>query len=216
MGILGRLGNLIKSNTNAALADAEDPRKQLDQAVTDMEQQRRKVASTQLEVATALKLAHKQLAAQQERSAQLEKAAVAAVGQGKEEVARAALTEKERVDALAGELARGVADQGRALSELGESIKEMDRGILAAKARRDELKQRLAKAEAARQRQEATAAGRPGKDHVGDTSAFDTFGRMEERIEHDEARAEAQRELAGGEGSLEDRLAAMKAKAGRG
>lgn len=212
MGILGRLGALLKSNTNAALDAAEDPRKQLDQAVADLEEQRRQAARAQLEVATALKLAQKQLAGQRERAEQLQRAAVAAVTQGKDDVARAALTEKDRVDGVAAELEKGIGDQQHALADLGESLQAMDRAIAEARGRRDELQKRLARAEMEAKKQAATTPGAPGKDHLGDTSAFDTYARMSDRIDEDEARAEAQREMAGG-GSVEDRLAALKAKA---
>lgn len=117
------------------------------------------------------------------------------------------------------------------VDEITASMKELQQGIDEAKKKRDHLLARLNVAQMRQRQAEARATSQqPGKDHLGDTSAFDTFDRMGERIEREEAVGEAHQEMAAEftpedttdldkaskQQSAEDALAALKKKMGAG
>ncbi len=233
MGLFSRISQVIKSNVNEMVDAAEDPRAMLDQAVTQMEADRKVAEKKRLEVATLLKLAEKQLAAHQTRARDCEAKAMTALKENREDLARFALGEQQKSEELAKETEGQVAAQRQMVADLTASLAAMDQGIAEAKTKRQELRTRLAKAEADLKKQESQPQARaPGKDSLGDTSAFDGFDRMVEKIENKEAMVEAHQELAqtrtGGPGAAEmkllanpspagvdDALAALKAKLGK-
>jgi phage shock protein A len=197
-----------------------------------MEGDKRQNEKKRLEVATLMKMTEKQMLAQQARARDCEAKAMAALKQNNEELARFALTEKQKVDELAAELSTTLGSQRQMVDEMTQGLAQMDATIAQAKTRRTELLQRLAKAESVKKQQEAqqkpdrVASGSLG----GDQSAFDGFERMVEKIENQEAQVEAHAELARDAAphqdvrlleaqvknvGVDDALAALKSKMGR-
>jgi len=229
MGLFKKFTDLVKSNANAAVNAAEDPKKLVDQAIADMQAQLKDTQKKRLEVATLAKPTEKQVAAHAAVAIDWERKATAAIKIGNEDLARAALTEKATVDALITEASTTLDLQRRMVEDISTSIATLEGGIETAKKKRAELMTRLAKAES--KQRENEAKGVPGKDHLADTSAFETFDRMNEKIEHTEAEVEAAGEIAqlGGNAPVpletsrqlaaataDDALAALKAKMGKG
>jgi phage shock protein A len=192
--MLKRLSNLIRSNVNDALDKAEDPRKILDQTILDMEGEHKKAKKALLEQLTLLKTAEKQADNLKKKSTEWEAKAMAALKAGSEDLAKQALGEKQKADALIEEAILGTEQQKGATEELKKSVKLLEQKINEAKGKRDELVARISAAEM-KKKQAAMKSGEGTQDFVNDSSAFDTFDRMVDKIEQSEAEIEARREL---------------------
>lgn len=197
MSLLKRISDLVRSNVNDILDKAEDPRKILEQTILDMEGEHKKAKKMLLETLTLLKQSEKQAENYKRQSEEWEQKAMAALKSGHEDLARQALSEKQKVDDLLAEAQQGVEQQTAYTNELKRQLGELERKIDEAKKKRDELIARLSAAEMKKKQAQARTGEGAGKDWVRDTSAFDTFERMVEKIENAEAEVEARRELLG-------------------
>ena len=188
MGIFSRLGTLIRSNLNDLIAKAEDPEKLLNQVLVDMKTQ---LVEAKKQVALAIgdeKRLRKQLDDQSQQEQEWERRAVLAVQAGDDELAKEALQRKQEHTDLLGQFQQQWTVQKDAVDKLKEQLHVLNDKIEEAKRKRNLLIARQKRAEAQKTIQ-ATMAG------LSDTSAFDTFERMAERIEQIEAEAEAGREV---------------------
>ncbi len=224
MGIFSRLGTLIKSNINDLITKAEDPEKMLSQVLLEMQQQ---LADAKKAVAVAIadeKKLQKQFSAEQEKSKEWERKAMVAVRAGDDALARQALVRKQEHENIADQYQQQWAAQKQAVEKLKDALRLLNNKIEEAKRKKNILIARKKRAEA----QQQIANTMQG---LGDTSAFDTFDRMADRIALMEAEAEAGAELAGelsgdtleskflaleagGGASEDDALAELKAKMG--
>jgi phage shock protein A len=223
MGIFSRLGTLIKSNLNDLITKAEDPEKMLNQVLLEMQQQ---LAEAKKAVAVAIadeKKLQKQATTEAEKSKEWERKAMVAVRAGDDALARQALARKQEHDNIAEQYQQQWMAQKQAVEKLKDALRLLNNKIEEAKRKKNILIARKKRAEA----QQQIASTMQG---LGDTSAFDTFDRMSERIALMEAEAEAGAELAGelsgdtleskfmaleaGGGGDDDALAELKAKMG--
>ena len=218
MGIFSRLGTLIKSNINDLITKAEDPEKMLSQVLLEMQQQ---LADAKKAVAVAIadeKKLQKQTVAEQDKAKEWERKAMVAVRGGDDGLARQALARKQEHENVAGQFQTQWVAQKQAVEKLKDALRLLNNKI-------EEAKRIARKKRAEAQQQIAnTMQG------LGDTSAFDTFDRMADRIALMEAEAEAGAELAGelsgdtleskflaleaGGANDDDALAELKAKMG--
>jgi phage shock protein A len=190
MGIFSRLGTLIKSNINDLITKAEDPEKMLTQVLLEMQQQ---LAEAKKAVAVAIadeKKLQKQYTAEQEKSKEWERKAMVAVRAGDDGLARQALTRKQEHETISEQFQQQWVAQKQAVEKLKDALRLLNNKIEEAKRKKNILIARKKRAEA----QQQIANTMQG---LGDTSAFDTFDRMAERIALMEAEAEAGAELAG-------------------
>jgi phage shock protein A len=190
MGIFSRLGTLIKSNINDLITKAEDPEKMLSQVLLEMQQQ---LADAKKAVAVAIadeKKLQKQYTAEQEKSKEWERKAMVAVRAGDDGLARQALTRKQEHENISEQFQQQWVAQKQAVEKLKDALRLLNNKIEEAKRKKNILIARKKRAEA----QQQIANTMQG---LGDTSAFDTFDRMAERIALMEAEAEAGAELAG-------------------
>jgi phage shock protein A len=223
MGIFSRLGTLIKSNINDLITKAEDPEKMLNQVLLEMQQQ---LADAKKAVAVAIadeKKLQKQATAEGEKAKEWERKAMVAVRAGDDNLARQALARKQEHDNITEQYTQQWMAQKQAVEKLKDALRLLNNKIEEAKRKKNILIARKKRAEA----QQQIASTMQG---LGDTSAFDTFDRMSERIALMEAEAEAGAELAGelsgdtleskfmaleaGGGGDDDALAELKAKMG--
>ena len=224
MGIFSRLGTLIKSNLNDLISKAEDPEKMLNQVLLEMQQQ---LVEAKKSVAVAIadeKKLHKQYNTEQEKTKEWERKAMVAVRAGDDDLARQALTRKQEHDTISAQFQQQWIAQKQAVDKLKDALRLLNNKIEEAKRKKNILVARKKRAEAHKQ----IATTMQG---LGDTSAFDTFDRMADRINLLEAEAEASSELAGelsgdnleskfleleagGHGAEEDALSELKAKMG--
>lgn len=225
MGILKRISTIFKSNANAALDKMEDPEKILNQSILDIGQS---INEAKKQVAVAIadeKRLEKQYKDELQKAQDWERKAMQAVNAGRDDLATQALGRKEESERMAAEfqkqwqLQKAGTDKIRAkLKEMSNKHEEMKRqkNLLIAKNRRAQATKTISN----------TLAG------IDDSGAADAFERMKEKVERNEAEAEASEELAvdfGGGDDLDkefskldaapsqsDALAALKAKMGKG
>jgi phage shock protein A len=188
MGIFSRLGTLIKSNLNELISRAEDPQKMLNQIVLDMQNQ---LVEAKKQVAVSIadeKRLKKQFDEQSELSKEWERKAMMAVRSGDDVLAKEALRRKAEHDAQIVEFSKQWDLQKQAVDKLKDQLRTLNDKIEEAKRKKNILIARQKRAEAQKAIQD-TMRG------LSDTSAFDTFDRMSQRVDQIEAEAEASTEL---------------------
>ena len=205
MGVFGRLGTLIKSNINDLISRAEDPEKILNQLIIDMREQ---LVEAKKQVAVSIadeKRVKKQLDNQLHLAREWEKKAMMAVRAGRDDLAMEALQKKEQHSDLAAEYRTQHEAQKAAADQLRASLRQLHAKIEEAKRKKDLLIARKRRVEA-QQRIQETMAG------FGDTSAFEQFEKMAQKVENMEAEAEAAAELNAdmAETSLDDKFRALE------
>jgi phage shock protein A len=224
MGIFSRLGTLIKSNINDLISRAEDPEKMLNQVLLEMQQQ---LVEAKKAVAVAIadeKRLQKQYNSELDKAKEWERKAMLAVRAGDDALARQALVRKQEHENISAQFQTQWISQKAAVDKLKDALRLLANKIEEAKRKKNILIARKKRAEAQRQ----IANTMQG---LGDTSAFETFDRMAEKITMLEAEAEAGAELAGeisgdtleskflalesgGHGTEDDALSELKAKMG--
>jgi phage shock protein A len=190
MGIFSRLGTLIKSNINDLISKAEDPEKMLGQVLLEMQQQ---LVDAKKSVAVAIadeKKLQKQYNSESDKAKEWERKAMVAVRAGNDELARQALARKQEHEQISAQFQQQWIAQKQAVDKLKDALRLLNNKIEEAKRKKNILVARKKRAEA----QQQIASTMQG---LGDSSAFDTFDRMAERINLLEAEAEAGAELAG-------------------
>ena len=223
MSVFSRISTIFKANMSDALNKAEDPEKILNQITIDLNAQ---LADTKQKVAAAIadeKRLERQYQENAEEAKQWEAKATAAVQKERDDLAREALARRNEAQQLAAEYKIQWEKQHQAVSQLKEHLRALGLKIGEANRKKHLLIARQKRAKAQKAIHE-TMAG------MEDSSAFDTFDRMEQKVGDMEARADAATEMADfekdsledefaaleTEGNVEDDLAALKAKLGNG
>ena len=220
MGILNRVMTVIKSNVNELINKAEDPKKMLDQIIMDMSEQLEKAKR---EVAVSIgdeKKLKREYLKHKEEVAGWEKKAEFAVNKGDDSLALKVLERQEESKGLMEQYEREWEGQREAVEKLKVVLKELTSKIEEARRKKNLLIARQKRAEA--QSKIAKTMG-----SLKDSSAFDSFARMESKVESLESRAEGeaelQKELSGdnledqfkkleADTNIQDKLAQLKAK----
>ena len=223
MSVLSRISTVFKANVNDALNNAEDPEKVLNQLTVEMHAQ---LVDTKQKVAAAIadeKRLQRQYQETTEESKQWEEKATVAIQKERDDLAREALARRNEAQQLAREYKAQWDKQQQAVDQLKEHLSDLERKIGEANRKKHLLIARQKRAKAQKAIHE-TMSG------MKDSSAFDTFDRMEQKVGDMEARADAAAEMADFEkdsledefaalektGNVEDDLAALKAKVGDG
>ncbi len=221
MGIFDRIRTVVKSNVNDMISKAEDPKKMLNQLIYDMSEQYNKA---KVEVAQAIadeKKLKRQLEEQKGKVQMWSKRAELAVQNGDDKLALDALSRKKEYEQLAQQYEQQWEAQKQATDALKGKLRELGNKIEEARRKKDLLIARQKRAEAQKSIQRTLGS-------MNDTSAFDTFGRMEEKVNTIESQADAELELDNDltsdnldkqfeelektDTSLNDELAALKSK----
>ena len=223
MSVFSRISTVFKANVNDALTKAEDPEKVLNQLTIDMNAQ---LVDTKQKVAAAI-ADEKRLQRQHQETAVEAKGwegkATVAVEKERDDLAREALARRNEAQQLADEYKIQWDKQRQAVDQLKEHLRALELKIAEANRKKHLLIARQKRAKAQKAIHE-TMAG------MKDSSAFDTFDRMEQKVGDMEARADAAAEMADFEkdsledefaalektNNVEDDLAALKAKVGNG
>jgi phage shock protein A len=225
MGIFQKFSTLLKSNINDLIARAENPEKMLNQIILDMRDQ---LAKAKREVAAAIADERKlraQLDDEIKQTRDWEHRAMLAVKEGRDDLAKQALIRQQEHAQRAAALEQTWSAQAQETEKLKGSLRQLNDKIEEAKRKRNLLIAKQKRAQAQRRIHE-TMSG------LSDTSAFEAFNRMAEKIEESERRSLAQAEVAealsgdtleheflrleagGGDADVEDRLLALKAEMG--
>lgn len=226
MGIFQKLSTLIRSNLNDLIAQAENPEKMLNQVILDMREQ---LTKAKQEVALAIADERKLKAQVDEefrQSQEWERRAMLAIRQEKDDLARQALLRQQEYGQRAQALHDTWQRQQSETEKLKDALRQLQGKIEEAQRKKNLLVAKQKRAQAQKRIHE-TISG------LSDTSAFETFNRMAEKIEQEErlalAAAEVSTELqgdaldrefkllesgAGGDEQVEFRLLEMKQKMG--
>ncbi|HTH66119.1 MAG TPA: PspA/IM30 family protein [Gemmatimonadales bacterium] len=194
MGIWDRLSTLLRSNINDLISRAENPEKMLNQLIVDM---RTQLAKAKQQVASAI-ADEKRLAAQAEQEKKLaeewEKRAELAVRESRDDLAKQALLRYNEHVQGAVQLQETWVKHREETEKLKQSLRQLNDKIEEAKRKKNILIARAKRAEAHKRIQETMSS-------MSDKSAFETFERMAEQIEHEErkliAAAEVNDDLSG-------------------
>ena len=188
MGIFDRLSTLIRSNINDLIGRAENPEKMLNQLIVDMRSQ---LAKAKQQVAAAI-ADEKRLAAQvgdvTKSAGDWERRAVLAVREGHDDLAKQALLRHHEQAQGAVQLHDAWVKHREETEKLKLSLRQLNDRIEEAKRKKNLLIARQKRAEAHKKIQETMSS-------IGDQSAFETFERMAEQIEHEERKLIAASEL---------------------
>jgi phage shock protein A len=185
MGILGRLSTMIKSNVNDLIDSMQDPAKEIDQMVRDMEESAREARS---EVATCMaeeKRLSKRIETLTAEAKSWEDKAAMAVRAGDDALAREALSRKAEKETERAETQKSLQEQQVYVDQLAVGLKALDARVKDVKLRQGSL------------REKARASKRGGSAVSTKTSAFDDFERMSSKIDAVEAEASLGDELSG-------------------
>lgn len=224
MGIFQKLSTVIKSNINDLIARAENPEKMLNQIILDMRDQ---LAKAKREVAAAIADERKlrsQLDDEIKQARDWERRAMLAVKEGRDDLAKQALLRQQEHAGRAAALDQTWRAQAAETEKLKNSLRQLNEKIEEAKRKRNLLIAKQKRAQAQKRIHE-TMAG------LSDTSAFEAFNRMAEKIEESERRTLAHAEVtealagdtleheflqleSGTGGEVEDKLLALKQQMG--
>ena len=214
MAILGRLSTLVKSNVNDLIDSMQDPAKEIDQLVRDMEDSVREARGEVVRCLAEEKRMGKRVDDLAEEVKSWEGHAMRAVQAGDYALAKEALRRKAEKAADRIEAEKALFDQRAYSAQLSAGLKALEARVQDVKLRQGTL------------REKARSAKRGGSPVSGKTSAFEDFERMSGKIENLEAEVGLNDELTGQtaaavaaerklrEMSLDDELADMKKKLG--
>jgi phage shock protein A len=209
MGMLSRLGSLLRANVDDLITRSEDPEKMLNQALLEMGHQLIEARKQVIVSIADERRFRKMWEAELTRARSWKDKAKLAVLHGDDSLAKEALLRRREHEELAAEYQRQWESQKRSVDQLKDALRRLDAKLGEAKRKKGLLvaKQRRALAQQAIQE---TLSG------LSDSSALETFRRMEVRIEQLEAEAEAsaemQEQLTGD--TLAQKLEALEASSG--
>lgn len=188
MGFWDRLSALIRSNVNDLISRAENPEKMLNQLITDM---RGQLAKAKQQVAAAIadeKKLQADAEAMKKQAEDWERRAMLAVQENRDDLAKQALVRYNETLQGAQQLHDTWVKHKAETESLKGSLRSLNDKIEEAKRKKNILIARARRAEA-QQRIQETMSG------MSDKSAFESFERMQEKIEGQERKAIAAAEL---------------------
>jgi phage shock protein A len=202
MGIFSRARDIIQANVNELLDRAEDPSKTIRLVIMEMEE-------TLVEVRAS---AARTIADQKEMRRTIQKLEIAqanwaekaelALSKGREDLATAALTEKQKVAQTADMLRQEVAALDEQLRAFEDDIGKLEAKLREARSRQNALLSRLETAQHRARVRDMTRGSRVEE-------AFSRFELMERRVDMAEGRAEVY-DLAPIQKSLDEEIADLR------
>jgi phage shock protein A len=172
MGIFSRIKGGISGKANAAIDKAIDPAKELDMAILELEEGRKKALAELVSYRTTAKQLDADVEKHRNKAAEWERRAMMAVKAGDDEAAKLALREKKSAEAEAVKVERDKHEAASYAIQLNKSRKEFETKLQMLKMRKGTLATQLAAARSA------------GGDAFGhDSSVWDRFAAAEERID---------------------------------
>jgi phage shock protein A len=193
VGFFKRMKDGISSKANAALDKAIDPEKEIDMAILELEESRKKAMAELIAYKTTAKQMEQEIEKFKERAAKFEQKAMMAVKAGDDETAKAALKEKK---AALVEIVKITRDRDEAASyaiQLNKSRKTFETKLQILKMRKGTMATQIAAARSA------------GNDPFGnDGEVWDKFKRAEERIDAEAIETEVDAAMRGEDAATAD------------
>ncbi|WP_068546791.1 phage shock protein PspA [Thalassotalea crassostreae] len=215
MGIFSRFTDIINSNINSILDKAEDPEKMVRLIIQEMEDTLVEVRSSSARTLADKKDLNRQLTRMQNNGKTWQEKAELALSKGREDLARAALVEKNKCEEAATAMEDELTHFDEHIAKLQDEIAQLQEKLADAKARQKAI---IIRGKTATSRLKVKSKLDSSK--VDD--ALSRFDRYESKIDDLEAQVESydlgKKSLADEiaeletEDGIDDELAAMKAK----
>lgn len=184
MGIFSRMTDIINSNLNALMDKAEDPQKMIRLIIQEMEETLVEVRTSSARVIADRKTAARRVGRMHQEIEDWESKAELAISKGREDLARAALSEKQQVEQEVTAIESELSQLDEQLEHLNDEIGQLQSKLTEAKA----------KQKAASMRQASVQTRMKVKRQVqreAIDAAFSKFDHFERRMDNLEGQLEA-------------------------
>lgn len=202
MGIFSRFSDIVNSNLNALLDKAEDPEKMVRLIIQEMEDTLVEVRSSSAKTIAEKKELQRLVSRMEEETADWQAKAELALSKEREDLARAALIERQKAADQAAAVHRDIANLDEHICKLQDEVGQLQEKLADAKARQKSMLMR-----------QQTVASRLEVKKTLDSNrindAMTKFERYEQKIDSLEAQVEAY-DL--GKKSLKDEFAELAAQ----
>ncbi|MFT6957416.1 MAG: phage shock protein A [Halieaceae bacterium] len=135
MGIFSRMTDIINSNLNSLLDQAEDPEKMIRLIIQEMEDTLVEVRSSSARVLADRKAAARRLEQVEQEASGWEEKAKLAISKGREDLARAALQEKRSIEEEVVAVATELAATDEHIAQLNNEVAQLQQKLTDAKAK---------------------------------------------------------------------------------
>ena len=203
MGIFSRIKGGISSKANAALDKAINPEKELEMAILELEEGRKKALAELVSYKATAKQLDGDIEKYRTKAAEWEKRAVMAVKAGDDEAAKTALREKKNCEQEAAKIEKDKHEAASYAIQLNKSRKEFETKLQLLKMRKGTLATQIAAARSAN-----------GDIFGNDSSVWDKFQRAEDRIDQEAIETEVDAAMRGEDADaqmIDAKLAALPA-----
>lgn len=139
MGLLSRMSDIVQSNINALLDKAEDPEKMIKHLILEMQDTLVEVRSVAATVLADKKQIERRISKLEIESANWQNKAQIALQKEREDLARAALGEKQRVDQALDSLHEQLNEVQESVNKLQNDSSQLNDKLLEAKAKQKTL-----------------------------------------------------------------------------